>query len=632
MKTLEQSISGLLADIPSPFAEAAKQIYEGEKAALGDYLLVVSHMDADYVVETRSFMTKRLRELIARAPKNFRDEYEKLAAEQLKQYDDIKVGERVLWCWPGSEAAKGKIRELVGKTGSMKPVERQTMLWKFADLAQACGLGDGLVSGGKKGLTRAAPPDHMPSGAGKALEEKKNEDPDMVRLALPQKGRVKDTAHLLFVGGRKRRAYGNRFTVTCWDMKVNKRAWVSREILLGGKVAGQEAYEVGFEEIFLHGELAIVHGQYDVIALSCDPGADLDQRGKKDSRWHFRAPLGFEIKSVELCGDVLVLCGRGSTVAISPLTGEILWDAAEMGEFYAGPFFHGDVVLTVRKSPSEVSFRKVGSGRLLSRLSIPGLSTNRKHPMFTLEGMGGNPAAAEAAEAYPVACRQGTLALTDGLTYHVVDLEKRKLRWSCGASKLDRSRDAAYRMWIDGGRLFVLKPYYAVLENAVFDLASGAMVWRRREGGKKMDTMLKKYADQDAEEGGRAATGLVLTSMQFIGGEVYGIKYQMGGTSVVLVGMDPASGNEIMNVGEKGFSDPEAYVEPSWSAGCVNVRIQDGNRFELWQVDVKAKKIVQRLKLEGYGRLGEYGDCSMAWQGPYHAIWAFDKRILTTSN
>jgi hypothetical protein len=59
------------------------------------------------------------------------------------------------------------------------------------------------------------------------------------------------------------------------------------------------------------------------------------------------------------------------------------------------------------------------------------------------------------------------------------------------------------------------------------------------------------------------------------------------------------------------------------------VRIQDGNKFQVWQVDVKEKKIVQKLEAEGYGRLGEYGDASMAWQGPHLAIWAFEKRRFT---
>jgi hypothetical protein len=339
-------------------------------------------------------------------------------------------------------------------------------------------------------------------------------------------------------------------------------------------------------------------------------------------------PLGFAIESVEICGEVMVLCGGRSTVAISPVTGEILWDAAEMGEFYAGPFFHKDTMFTVRKSPSEVSFRKVGAGRTVCRLRLPGLTTNRKHPMFALEGAGRNPAAAEAAEAYPVACGDGYLVVSDGLTYHAVDVEKRRIRWSRSATKLDLSQDASYRMWIDGGRLFVLKPYYAVLENAVFDLASGDMLWRRREGGKKVDKKLKDFAEDDAATG-KAATGLVFSSMTFTGGKAYGIRYQMGASTIELVGMDPKSGNKVMSISQKDYGEPEAYVEPSWSRDCLVVRVQDGNRFEVWQVDVNAGKIVQKLSLEGYGRLGDYGDVSACWQGPRLALWAFEKRKIS---
>ena len=144
-----------------------------------------------------------------------------------------------------------------------------------------------------------------------------------------------------------------------------------------------------------------------------------------------------------------------------------------------------------------------------------------------------------------------------------------------------------------------------------------------------MEDKLKQYAQQDAE-GGKAATGLVLSSMVFVDGKAYGIKYEMGSSSVCVVGMDPASGNEIMRVEQSGYQDPEAYVEKSWSEGCVAVRVQDGNKFEVWQVDVKGKKLVRRVQLTGYGRLGEYGDVSAAWQGPYQALWAFEKRRVVT--
>jgi hypothetical protein len=120
--------------------------------------------------------------------------------------------------------------------------------------------------------------------------------------------------------------------------------------------------------------------------------------------------------------------------------------------------------------------------------------------------------------------------------------------------------------------------------------------------------------------------------MVFLDGKVYGIHYEMSPSVVTLVGMDPATGNEVMRIEQKGYTDPEAYVEPSASKDCVVVRVQDGNRIEVWQVDVASKKLVQKLSMEGYGRLGEYGEASAVWQGPYLGVWTHEKRKHTVPN
>jgi hypothetical protein len=231
-------------------------------------------------------------------------------------------------------------------------------------------------------------------------------------------------------------------------------------------------------------------------------------------------------------------------------------------------------------------------------------------------------------EAYPVAYGGGKLAVVDGPNYHLVDVERMELDWSTAATCLDPTVDPSYRLWLEGGRLLVLKPYYSVLENAVFDVASGEMLWRRREGGKKAEAKLGKVPGGG---GGKEATGLVLGSMTFVGGKAYGIRYEMGSSSVILVGMDPATGNELIRVEQKGYTDPEAYVEASPSKGCVVVRVQDGHRFEVWQVDVAGGKLVQKLSMNGFGRLGEYGGASAVWQGPQLAIWTYEKRKYTTA-
>jgi hypothetical protein len=115
-------------------------------------------------------------------------------------------------------------------------------------------------------------------------------------------------------------------------MRNDEKLWESEPILLHGRTMAVEGYEIGFEEVFLYRNLAIVHGLYDVIAFDRRPGTDMKD-GKKQEQWRFRAPLGFEIRSAGLCGDILVLCGRSSTLAIFAKTGDIDWDAREVGEF-----------------------------------------------------------------------------------------------------------------------------------------------------------------------------------------------------------------------------------------------------------------------------------------------------------
>ncbi len=625
LATAEKALANLQAEVPAVYANVASEMAAREKARLPDYFLAVADVDEDRVVETRGLVARRLLALLDRSPEAFRKRYEEQAAAELKALTGLDVGERLLWCWPGSAAGRAKLAELYAKAEAATGVDKVIQTGKLDDLAEACGLKAAAPP------APAAPPPGLPTGEGWTAREEANGEPDIVRLALPQRNGGADTAHLLFVGGRKRSAYGNRFTVGCWDMRTGRKLWETREILLYGKRMAEEGYETGFEEIWTHGELAIVHGRYDVIAMRWAADRDLDSAGRKEKAWHFRTPLGFEILNAGMQGSVIVLCGRRGTVALWAETGEIIWDAPEEGEYYAGPFFHEGTVLTVRNSPAAVSFRRLSSGRLLSCLRLPGLTTNRKHPLYMAEAGTANPAAAQAAEAYPVAFADGKLAVVDGRNYHLIDVATQEREWSTPVTKLDPAMDPSFRLWLHGGRLFVLKPYYAVLENAVFEVASGDLLWRRREGGKRADEKLKKVEGMIEKVEGKELTG-VLGSMVFVGGKVYGIRYEMGSSTVALVGMDPETGNELMRVEQKGYEDPEAYVEPSASENCVVVRVQAANRYEVWQVDVAAEKLVQKLSVTGHGRLGEYGDVSAVWQGPHLVIWTHARRYYTAPN
>ncbi|MBA4387707.1 MAG: hypothetical protein C0404_06980, partial [Verrucomicrobia bacterium] len=234
MKLAEDGLERLLGEIPDPYRDDARQVLVGEKAALADYWLAVADVDSDFVVETRGIMSKRLRELLKRAPADFRRQYEKDAEEELRKYEGWQVGERLLWCWPETEAGRKKLKELESQLPAGHSVDKQAQIWKLADLASACGFGEDIVKGGKDGLARVSYVNTMEPGANFSQIEGDNGDTEIVRLTLPQKGQVKETSHLMFVGGRKKSAYGNKFTVSCFNMKENKKDWETREILLYG--------------------------------------------------------------------------------------------------------------------------------------------------------------------------------------------------------------------------------------------------------------------------------------------------------------------------------------------------------------------------------------------------------------
>jgi hypothetical protein len=119
-------------------------------------------------------------------------------------------------------------------------------------------------------------------------------------------------------------------------MQGNRKVWETQDILLGRAKEGEEGYETGFEEVIIWNNLAIVHGRHDVVALNWKEGEELWQDGRKKRHWHFPVPLGFEIQNMDLCGELLILCGRSSTIGLSVKTGKIVWEESEVGEVPQG--------------------------------------------------------------------------------------------------------------------------------------------------------------------------------------------------------------------------------------------------------------------------------------------------------
>ena len=97
VKKAEAMLGNLLGQIPSLYASQAEQMAKWERAALQDYFLSVAEVDRDSVIETRTCIAQRLRDMLALAPPSYRKRYDEEAAEELKLYDSSEVGERLRW-------------------------------------------------------------------------------------------------------------------------------------------------------------------------------------------------------------------------------------------------------------------------------------------------------------------------------------------------------------------------------------------------------------------------------------------------------------------------------------------------------------------------------------------------------
>ena len=283
----------------------------------------------------------------------------------------------------------------------------------------------------------------------------------LVMLLQPGDG-VAAKDNLAFLGLRSKRINANKFGLACWDLAANKKKWEVGDIRLKDK--GEEE---GFTRWFLHDGKLIVHGWYDVLALSLVDGKLL---------WRFQVPYGFRILEAALAEDILVLTDNTRTVAVHLANGQLIWEANESGGAYSLPYLRDNLLVTVRRNPSGVAFRDLGTGRLLRLLPLPALSEATRNPVVNWDEPG-----------VPIAATRDSLVLTDGWDYIAVDLPSRNIRWQRRITQLDRgvarggTGSAAFRFWANDSSIMVLKPNYDSVGLEVIGLTDGALRWQINE-------------------------------------------------------------------------------------------------------------------------------------------------------
>ena len=574
---------------PEFFTEPSVRGIDLLRAAVPLYESSVSPLPRTLTIEAGPLATARLLELAARDAK-FAESFGAQAVDAIKSASPAERIHRVQE-FPGTPVAGEAMAKLFAEAARIEgPSARRAALWRLgeiADLAAAAVPKDlrdqTLFSAGM-----------LPAGGNAPLAGPMTdrtvdfEDPEGgLRMVLARHGDRTTRPELLLVGGRAKKRLDNKFELACVDLRTGKKPWVTRDLRLKG--SGQEP---GFTEAFVRPGapgLVIVHGFYDVLAFSLLDGS---------LRWRYEAPLTFEIAHATAVGDLLVLSGANHTIALyvptdSP-TGEVVWSAAETGEPYAPPYAEGERLVSLRRLPSNVTVRRLGTGRMLGRLDLPDLSQTVEHPLVE-----------DGPEELPVARLPGKLFVTDGWYTIAIDTERLRVLWKRLIENNDPTREPPMRLSAGDGVLLVLKKDYQAPAMIALEAATGNRLWRDGPDNK--------------------ATGKPVHSAVIAGGRIYGLTAGAG-RSFNVHAMEAATGKELAKwtSRETYQTKPQVTLWPetfggsiagaSPPSGSVVARVQDNQTFELIALDGKTCQPIHVVTTKGVGPWDTHGRVSATVQ------------------
>ncbi|MFO7900604.1 MAG: PQQ-binding-like beta-propeller repeat protein [Planctomycetota bacterium] len=545
------------------------------------YLSAVTPLPKDLTVHVGELAAARLARMQARSPA-FSKRFERTAAAALRG-STAREGASALREFPRTAAGQEALDRLFGTVGREPDAAGRRLAWRLAQIARSNGL---QVPEAYRPLVdaptarRAETPLAVPCEPHRlTLEDEQGTE----WLVLERCGDRATRPKLLFVGGRVRKRLDNKFVLLCLDQDTGRPGWRateprgtgrSAELRLKGK--GQEP---GFFKAFVRGDRVIVHGMYDVLAF-----------GLADGRlhWRYRVPFGFEIRHALMSGDFFVLSGDAETVALYIRTrdpmGEVVWQQTEQGGPYVPPYFHGDLLVSVRKMPFNVTVRYRTTGRLIGRLALPDLSLNAEHPILGGDGPAALPAAHDGKY----------LAVTDSWYYILLDVEKLAVAWKRLIDRNDITRDPPLRLALNGEYLVVQKEDYVDRAVHVLSSRTGRLLW---------------HTDPKVPERWPPMHSLVIHEDR-----IYGIEERRG-EGFALACRDGKTGTLLFRRVEKGYAgDPAVTLSRGRYGPYVVARVRDRQDVELKAFDGRSRKRVLRLHAKGYGAFGVHGRVSQTVQ------------------
>ncbi|MBL8796529.1 MAG: PQQ-binding-like beta-propeller repeat protein [Planctomycetia bacterium] len=575
---------------PNYYSKELELAVKVSGATLENYFSILSPLEPDMEVQTGPFAGEWLQRLLAKAPEDFRKQYEAAADDVFRAQTEEATVLRLLGEYPRTQAAQQALDRLIEQAGKLAEPARRIALWRLNDAGRTNGL---KVPEAVQQACNIRVAEVATVALGTSYRQQTTAlgyDANTLLMVLQPADGLAAKEDLAFLGMRSKRLNANKFGLICWGPASNQKKWEVAEIRLKDK--GEEE---GFQKFFIHQGKVIVHGWYDVLAFALADG---------QLAWRAQVPHGFRILDSAAAEDVLVLTDNSRTLALHLANGQLIWDANETGGAYSPPIVRDNLLATVRRNPSGVSFRDLGTGRLLSLLPLPGLSEATGNPAVKWDDPGAS-----------MVQTKDSLVVTDGWDYIAVDLPSRSIRWQKRITNIDRggvgegTQAAGFRFWANDATVVVLKPNYDTVGLEALGLADGELRWHINE----------------------AKTPGVLHNLALGTNALYGLHYSRDDPSTLnLLGYQLADGKSLYKQVRRGLTKPETWLPGPLRGHHFLVHYSDEQKRDLLIVEAATGKVTQQLDVKGFGQWGQYGQVSYAVQGP--AVIVLSDKELTVAN
>ena len=556
------------------------------------YYSAVSPAERDLKVRSEHVAIARLIDM-QQSSADFKKRFEALAATALQKKSLEDRLNRIVE-FPATDTGRNVLENLLKETRSefkkhgndtARAAQLRKRLWRLADIARLCKFD--LPESFRKQLLapteRAAAAITFPL---KETERDMEEKRGPAWLVLDRRGQKNVRPGLLFLGGRVKKKFDNKFLLYAMDTATGKTIWKATEkrgeswfdeIRLRGK-----GNEPGFSEAFVHNDVVVVHGLFDVLAFNLSDGT---------LKWRYRVPFDFEIKHTVKSGNLLVLAGESETLVLYLDTedpaGEVAWQEKEQGDLYAKPYFYKDRLVSVRMMPFSVTTRYRSTGKLIGRRDIEDLTLRNDHPLLK-----------NRRRIYPITHDRERLVLNGSGYYIMIDITNLRTIWK---RLMDVTANSAVRMELNGDYLAIIKKDYDVESIYMLDSRTGKLLWRTDPKDSKSTQPMY--------------------SMRMRAGKLFGLRKHPG-QGFYFTGIDCKTGKSLFKqITLKGYeTSPAVRLRSNFYGNHLVAEVKDRQDFELKAFDTTNGKLSHTIKIKGLGDFGQHGRASCTVQNGCMAI------------